>query len=915
MTAPNGDPVHAVYGFLRLLFKLIRDRKPTHLAIAFDQKGPSFRNEIYPKYKANRPPPPEDLPAQYALCIEATEALNIPALYAPLMEADDVIGTLVTQWCAQEKGACVIVSADKDMSQLVNDQVTLWDGKDREMGRAQVIERMGVAPELIIDLLGLAGDASDNIPGVPGIGPKTATKLLNEFGSLETLLERASEVKGKRGLSLVEFADQARLSAILATIKRDAPLDLDFSHLLYDGPNMTATIELLTRLNFKSILVDLRVRYEANLEMSPPGEEVKVADALTSKGPPHDLGPDPHRSSESKTEWMTPLPHPAIIDRTQYLCVLTLGALEEVVVEIKKARLMSLDLETTSLHPHSADILGIALAWAPNQAVYIPLDHHYLGAPEQLDATLVWRTLAPLLEDESLPKVGQNIKYEQKVLMRAGVIVKGWRGDPMLMAHLLDASRSHFGLDALTLDLLGHKNLTFKEVAGAKGADDRFSAVMVDRATEYAGEDADVTLRLYQLLAPQLSAEPRLNEIYMEIELPLTETLAEMEVHGIKLDETRLNSQNHETLKKLQVLQAEIHQLAGREFNVDSPVQLSKVLFEDLGLKGGKKTKTGYSTKHEVLEKLSDAHPIIKLLLEYRHLAKLRNTYLKALPQLIHPSTQRVHTSFKQTGTVTGRLSSSDPNLQNIPLRTPEGRAVREAFVTREGWRLISADYSQVELRLLAHFARAEQMIKGFKEGIDIHSRTAADVFGCAIDELTSDQRRSAKAINFGLMYGMGAFRLAQTLKVSRKEAQQMIDQYFTRYGEVRAYFQEAVEEARIHSETYTLMGRRRPLPEINVGRGSERQHAERLAVNTPIQGTAADILKLAMVKLHRLLKAENLQARILLTVHDELVLEAPLDEVEHVVALTKEAMEGAYTLSLPLKVEVGVGSNWAEIH
>lgn len=538
--------------------------------------------------------------------------------------------------------------------------------------------------------------------------------------------------------------------------------------------------------------------------------------------------------------------------------------------------------------------------------------------PVQLTLETVRAHLGPLLEDATLPKVCQNHKYDRKILQLNHLPTRGWGGDPMLMTHLLDPTRLSFGLDALCLELLGHKNLSFKEVAGPKGEADRFRLVPVDRATEYAAEDADLTLRLYQYLKPKLEASEALSRLYYEVELPLNTVLADMELCGVEIDIDQLRAQSGSMLTQLQKLSSDIHSLAGEKFNIDSPKQLSTILFDKLKLEvtgTRKKTSTGQkSTRQELLEKMKGQHEIIGKILEYRHLAKLRSTYLEALPHLISDQTGRLHSSFSQTGTATGRLSSTEPNLQNIPLRTAEGKRIREAFITKPDWRLISADYSQVELRLLAHFAEAKSLIKGFKEGIDIHAATASELFAIPQEELTPDQRRSAKAINFGLMYGMGPKRLSESIGVSFKEAKSMISTYFEKYGEVRAYFSQAVSEAELHEETRTLMGRRRPLREINA-KGRFKAQAERLAVNTPIQGTAADILKVAMVSLHQALREHRLQARLLLTVHDELVLEAPQEEVDTVVSLMRECMEGAVKLSVPLVVEVGVGSNWAEIH
>jgi DNA polymerase I len=917
LSTADGEPVQAVFGYMRTLLRILRIKSPSHIAVAFDSKGPTFRTKIYPDYKANRPPPPPSLPEQYELCVAGTQSLGLKNFSVKELEADDIIGTLVKAWVKQTSGRCVIIGTDKDMMQLISDQVTMWDGLDKESGLDQVIEKFGVRADQVIDLLGLAGDTSDNIPGVPGIGVKTAAKLLNEYETMEGVLSHADQVKGKRGESLKQYGDQARLSAELATIACEADLGEVIDDLQslchFNGPSFNQIEPFFDQLGFARLKMDLLKRWPRSEELIATTNEVV---------PKQDSGEPLVSIDQTKKEIETDaghsIPLQVVVDRNKYECITKESALIEAINQIKKAGVLSIDLETTSLKIHQAEILGVALAWGENQAAYVPIDHFYLGMPTQLSLEQVKDHLGPLLLDSKLPKVCQNHKYDRKVLAAHDIPSEGWEGDPMLMAHLLDPTRLSFGLDALCQWLFDHTNLTFKQVAGAKGADDRFRLVTVERATEYAAEDADMTLRLYHYFKPQIEANEALKILYYDVELPLNSVLAEMEQTGIRLDCQQLQSQSKEMLIKLLSLSEDIQALAGEKFNIDSPKQLSYILFDKLGLEAKgmkKKTSTGQkSTRHDILEKMKSQHPIIEKILNYRHFAKLRSTYLEALPSLIEPKTQRLHTSFSQIGTATGRLSSTDPNLQNIPLRTPEGKRIREAFITEEGWQLISADYSQVELRLLAHFAEATTLIEGFNQGIDIHAATASEIFGIPPDELTSDQRRGAKAINFGLMYGMGAKRLSESIGVSFKEAKTMVNTYFEKYGEVRAYFSKAVAEAELYEETKTLMGRRRPLKEINA-KGARKAQAERLAVNTPIQGTAADILKVAMVKLHRAIKDKQLQARMLLTVHDELVIEAPDHEVEEVVALTRECMESAVQLTVPLAVEVGVGTNWAEIH
>ena len=934
LSTSDGQPVQAVFGYMRLLLKVLKQRGPSHIVVAFDSKGPTFRKEIYSEYKANRPPPPPTLPEQYELCVEGTHAMGLKSFSIPGLEADDIIGTLATLWQQQTSGEVVIIGTDKDMMQLVNERVSMWDGADKTSGKAQVIEKFGVRADQVIDLLGLSGDASDNIPGVPGIGPKTAAKLLNDYGDLESIIREAHRIKGKRGENLQEFAEQARLSAVLATIKLDGDLGEPLDELMrlsaFEGPTLAPLESFFDRLGFARLKLDLLSRWPSvessqvlssqqgvaqapseDFELSTPSDE-------QSKGESSNLIAATSNGLQEGDALLTLTPVNTSVDRSRYRCITDVTALKEVIKQVREAGILSIDLETTSLDVYEAEVLGIALAWAENEAAYIPIDHFYLGMPLQLNLDCVKEQLGDLLSDPEFPKVCQNHKYDRKVLQLNGFSVRGWYGDPMLMAHLIDPTRLSFGLDALCKELLGHENLTFKEVAGSKGSADRFRLVEVERATAYAAEDADMTLRLYQMFKPLIDSSPALSKLYYHVELPLNEVLADMELRGIKIDSNKLREQSKQMLVEIQSLSAEIQELAGEAFNIDSPKQLSAILFDKLGLEAQgmrKKTATGQqSTRHEVLETMQGQHAIIAKILDYRHLAKLRSTYLEALPNLVSAKTGRLHSSFSQTGTATGRLSSNDPNLQNIPMRTAAGKKIREAFIAAPGYRLISADYSQVELRLLAHFAEAKSLIKGFNEGVDIHAATASELFGIPQEELTSDQRRSAKAINFGLMYGMGPKRLSETIGISFSEAKAMINKYFDRYGEVRAYFSKAVADAELHEATHTLLGRRRPLKEINA-KGRFKAQAERLAVNTPIQGTAADILKLAMVSFYRALNERGLQAKMLLTVHDELVIEAPESETEAVVTLLKECMEGAERLSVPLVVEVGVGDNWAEIH
>ena len=872
MTASDGTPTNAVYGFTRLLINLLQERKPSHVAVVFDPSGDTFRNAIYPEYKANRSAPPDDLRPQFALCQQAVTALGIPSLVVDGYEADDVIGTLAHQWVGSgDHCHCVIVTADKDLMQLVTDRITLWDGKDADIGRAEVIEKFGVPPERVPDALGLAGDSSDNIPGVPGIGLKTAAVLLQQYGSMKVLLEQASQIKGKRGESLREFADSARLSRELATIKVDAPIQLNFESIKRTPPDPDVLSEFLRALNFKRFLA-----------------EFGLEDHIVSK---------------------------VDVDRGGYRTVTTREGLDGVIAAIRAAGHMCIDLETTSLSPLDAEIVGFAVAWAAGEAAYIPVGHTYEGVPAQLPIAEVEAALRPLLEDPAFPKFGQNSKYEWQVFTRSrGITLRGVTCDTMLAAYLLDPGRRQFNLDELALDMLGHKMISFKEVTGTKGTEAHFAYVHLDPATKYAAEDADITLRLATDLMPRLVAED-LARLNTEIELPLVPIIGQMELWGIKIDPDKLRAQSKRYEARLAGLTTVIHELAGGEFNIDSTKQLAEILFEKLALPTQKKTQSGYSTDAAVLQELVGLHPLPARVLEYRHLSKLKSTYLDTLPELIHPKTGRVHTSFRQAVAATGRFASSDPNLQNIPVRTPEGREIREAFIAEPGWKLLSADYSQIELRLLAHYSDDDGLITAFRDGADVHRRTAAQIYDVPEDAVTPAQRRTAKSINFGLMYGMSAFRLANELQIDQAEARLVMKRYFKRYAGVQTWFDQAKDLARQTQRTTTLFGRTRHLSHINTRSFNLRQQQERLAMNTPIQGTAADLLKLAMIACDQRVREAGLASRMLLTVHDELVFEVPEAELDAMQALVKHAMETVAPLKVPLLVEIGWGDHWAEIH
>ena len=859
----KGMATNAIYGFTKMLMKVVRDEQPDHLAVIFDSQGPTFRTEIYPEYKANRAAMPEDLVPQIPVIKEVVRAFNMPALEQSGYEADDIIATLAHRFAA--KGMLVtVVTGDKDLMQVVSDQVRMLDTmKDKVFGPAEVAERF-CSPQQVVEVQALAGDSSDNVPGVPGIGEKTARQLIEQFGDIETLLASLDQLKGKRRENLETFADQARLSKRLVTLVDDLPLEIDYEDFALSEPDRQALTALFKECEFHALLQEF--------------------------------------SSEQRTS------------TEHYQCVLTQTDLDKLVEVLRAAGQFSFDTETTSLNPHEADLVGLSFAVKPEEAWYIPVGHRYLGVPDQLPREQVLETLKPLFEDPQLGKIGQNLKYDLLVMARAGVEVAGALSDTMLASYLANpAARSH-GMGSLAAELLGYRTISYSEVAGSGRNQVGFEEVEIDKATTYAAEDADITLRLYEKLMPMVD-ETEQGALLNDVETPLLSILVGMERTGVRIDAGFLESLSTVMAGKLASLETEIHEAAGGPFNVASPKQLGEVLFERLKLPKGKKTKTGWSTDVEVLTKLAEDHEIAAQVLEYRSLAKLKGTYTDALPKLIHPETGRIHTSFNQAVTATGRLSSSDPNLQNIPIRTEEGRRIREGFIPSEGNLLLSADYSQVELRVLAHMADVVGLKESFLNGEDIHRRTASEVLGLFPDMVSDEQRRQAKAINFGVIYGISAFGLAKQLKINRREAQDFIDRYFERYPAIRTFMDACIEEARDHQYVTTLLGRRCAIPEINSKNGAVRGYAERNAINYPVQGSAADIIKVAMVKIDRRLSDEGLKAKMVLQVHDELVFDVPAGEVEPLTALVREEMMQAVSLDVPLVVDIGVGKNWREAH
>ncbi len=861
----QGMATNAIYGFTNMLLKVIRELQPDQLAVIFDSKGPTFRKDIYPEYKANRSAMPEDLVPQIPYIKRVVDALNLPGIELAGYEADDIIATLAKKFAG--KGLEVtVVTGDKDMMQIVTDRIQLLDTmKDKVSGPAEVFERFGGADK-VIEVQALSGDSSDNVPGVPGIGEKTAKVLIDEFGDIETLLASLDQLKGKRRENLENFADQARLSKRLVTLVDDLDLDVDDNAFVLTEPNREALTELFKECEFPKLLQEFSVDARA----SASGEG--------------------------------------------YRSVLTKADLVEMVAALESSERFAFDTETTGLDPLRVDLVGLSFAVTPGEAWYVPVAHRYLGVPEQLPLDHVLTAIRPLLNSTRHLKIGQNLKYDILVLARAGVEVTAPLYDTMLASYLANSAAKSHGMDNLAAELLDYRCISYSEVAGSGKNKICFDEVEVEKATVYAAEDADITLRLYEKLVPMVDEQEQV-DLFNDVEMALLPVLIEMEQVGIRIDADFLGGLSSELAKKLAVLETQIHEVAGSSFNIGSPKQLGEVLFERLGLPKGKKTKTGWSTDVEVLNKLAEEHDIAAKILEYRSLAKLKGTYTDALPRLIHPETGRIHSSFNQAVTATGRLSSSDPNLQNIPIRSEEGRRIREGFIPSDGCLLLAADYSQVELRVLAHMADEPALKEAFARGEDIHRRTASEVLGLFPEMVTDDQRRQAKAINFGVIYGMSAFGLAKQLDISRREAQTFIDTYFERYPGIRTFMDSCIAEAREKMYVTTMLGRRCAIPEINSKNGAVRGYAERNAINYPVQGSAADIIKVAMIHIARRLADEGLKTRMLLQVHDELVFDVPQAELERVTVLVREEMEGAVEISVPLLVEIGSGRNWREAH
>ena len=905
LTNSAGEPTGAMYGVLNMLKSLISQVQPSHIAVVFDAKGKTFRDEMFKQYKSHRPPMPDDLRKQIQPLHDIIRALGIPLLVIEGVEADDVIGTLAV--AASKANQKVLISTgDKDMAQLVDDNIMLINTMNNTLlDREAVIEKYGIPPELIIDYLALMGDSADNIPGVAGVGEKTALGLLQGIGSMAEIyanLDKVAElpIRGakKLGDKLLAEKEMADLSYRLATIKTDVALDITPEQLTLGASNNDQLTEYFGRYEFKRWLNEVMNGADSitnNSEQPTKINHYKATPALAQDN-----------SDESL---------PAIqIDRSRYETLLTEADLNRWVEKLKQAKLFALDTETDNLDYMAANLVGISFALENGEAAYLPLQLDYLGAPKTLEKTTALALLKPVLENPAIQKVGQNFKYDLTIFARNGIDVQGVAFDTMLESYVLNSTGRH-NMDDLAKRYLGHQTISFEEIAGKGKNQLTFNQIQLEQAAEYAAEDADVTMKLQQVLWEKLSKEPTLEKLFKEMELPLLGVLSRMERRGVLIDSDALFLQSNEIANRLSELEEQAYVLAGQPFNLASTKQLQEILFDKLGLPVIQKTPKGApSTNEEVLEELAFSHELPKVLVEHRGLSKLKSTYTDKLPQMVNPQTGRVHTSYHQAVTATGRLSSSDPNLQNIPIRNEEGRRIRQAFIAREGFTVVAADYSQIELRIMAHLSQDQGLINAFTQGKDIHRSTAAEIFGVALDEVTSEQRRNAKAINFGLIYGMSAFGLSRQLGIGRADAQSYMDLYFKRYPGVQTFMHDIREKAKAQGYVETLFGRRLYLPDINSSNGMRRKAAERVAINAPMQGTAADIIKRAMIQLDQKLQNDP-DIAMIMQVHDELVFEVRSEKVAFYSELIKTQMESAADLVVPLIVEVGQGTNWDEAH
>ncbi|NOZ10502.1 MAG: DNA polymerase I [Gammaproteobacteria bacterium] len=871
----HGEPTGAIYGVTNMLRKLVNDYEPDEMVVIFDAKGKTFRHDMYAQYKANRPPMPDDLRCQIQPIHDIVTAMGLPMLIIEGVEADDVIGTLASD-SIPKKANVLISTGDKDLAQLVTQHVHLINTMTDTLSDPDgVIEKFGVPAEAIVDYLALIGDKADNIPGVPKVGPKTAVKWLNEYGSLDGIIKNADKIGGKVGENLRDHLDQLSLSRELATIKRDVKLDkseLDFKRR---PPDWDRLRELFAHLEFKSWLAALGGKSGGSQDGAVPSQ---VA--------------------------------------ADYETVLDEKSLDTWLERLNKAELFAFDTETTDLNTMNAQLVGLSFSDQAGTAAYVPLAHDYPGAPQQLDRDAVLKKIKPILEDPKQHKVGQNLKYDMSVLANYGITLNGIRYDTMLESYVLDSTASRHDMDSLALKYLGHKTIKYDEVTGKGKNRINFSEVPLEQAGPYAAEDADITLRLHQTLWPRLSDTPTLSKLFNDIEIPLVPVLSRIERNGVKIDTAMLRKQSGELAKRMQEIELEAYEHAGQPFNMGSPKQIQEILFDKLELPVLQKTPKGApSTAEGVLQELALDYPLPQLILEHRSMAKLKSTYTDKLPEMVNARTGRVHTSYHQAVAATGRLSSSDPNLQNIPVRTEEGRRIRQAFVPEEGFKILAADYSQIELRIMAHLSADDSLLKAFAEGLDVHRATAAEVFGCEPEAVSNDQRRTAKAINFGLIYGMSAFGLAKQLKIDRSSAQEYVKLYFDRYPGVQQFMDRMRDTARDQGYVETVFGRRLYVPEIKASNQARRQYAERTAINAPMQGTAADLIKLAMLAVDRWISDSGAKVRMIMQVHDELVFEVAQETLDSATAMIHQHMTGVAELAVPLEVDIATGKNWNEAH
>ena len=870
LRSSDGRPTGAIYGVLNMLQKLIKSERPDYLSVIFDTPAKTFRHDIFPDYKANRQKTPEDLIAQIEPLHQLIINLGLPLIAVDGVEADDVIGTLALE--ADKKGIkTLIATGDKDMAQLVTENIHLIDTmKDLRMGPAEVKEKFGIQPNRFIDYLTLAGDTSDNIPGVEKVGPKTAIKWINEYGSLDGVIQNADQIKGKIGENLNAALDRLDLFKTLVTIKCDVEMDSNISDLTIGESNEGLLYEQLSDLGLHGLIKQFEIE---------PSEKETAADK-------------------------------------NYQTIRTEKELDELMGLINQASYVSFDTETTSLDYMLAELVGISIALKPNEAFYIPINHNYEGAEKQLEQGFVLEALKPFLESDEIPKIGHNLKYDRHILQNAGIDLKGKLLDTMLFSYVNNSTITRHNLDAVSKRYLNINPTSYEDVAGKGAKQIPFSEVSIDVASDYASEDADISLKLYEHIEPMVQKEAKLAKLYSEIEGPLIYTLGDIERNGVLIDSEKLNQQSKELEAKILKLERKVQKNAGEDFNLGSPKQLQEILYEKLGLPVIKKTPKGQpSTSEAVLQELSMDFPIVHDILSYRAISKLKSTYTDKLPKMINSNTGRVHTSYHQAVTATGRLSSSDPNLQNIPIRSEEGRRIREAFIAPEGYKILAADYSQIELRIMAHLSKDQGLMDAFAKGQDIHQATAAEIFSINIDDVTPNQRRSAKAINFGLIYGMSAFGLSKQLQITRAEAQNYIEQYFERYPGVKNYMDETKSSAKQNGYVETVLGRRLYLADIESSNYQRRQYAERSAINAPMQGTAADLIKMAMTDLHSKIRNESLDAKIIMQVHDELVIEVNENQLDELSDLTVNIMADIFKLDVDLKVDADTGNNWDEAH